>query len=466
MFDSLTGALGKVVTLFRGSKTLTEANVEEGLRAVRQALLEADVHFKVAKDFIQRVKARALGEELIKAVEPGHQFIKIFHDELTALMGGESASLPMVGNGPTVIMMAGLQGSGKTTTCAKLALHLRKKKSRKPMLVAADLQRPAAVEQLVTLGKQLGIPVHAEPPGSRPPEVCKRGIDAAARLFCDVVILDTAGRLHIDDELMRELEDIVARCKPHGVVLVSDSMMGQDAVNSAKAFHDRLPLTGVILTKLDGDTRGGAAMSIKAITGRPILFVGTGEKPDDLEEFHPDRMAGRILGMGDVVSLVERAQEVVDQEDAEKQAARLMKGRFTFDDFLKSLQMVRKLGPMKKVLGMLPGVGQMMKDVDIDEAQFKRLEAMIHSMTAHERRNPDVIEIGRRRRIARGSGNELQAVHDLVKRFKEMQKMFGKMGKGGPIPGMPSRKGFRPGAGQPPGGPPFMTFAAAAAAAL
>ena len=442
MFDSLSGALGKAWRTLAGQKVLTEANVDEGIRAVRQALLEADVHFKVAKDFIKDVKARAVGEEVISSVNPGDQFIKVFHDALTDLLGGETTPLPVAPNGPLVLMMAGLQGSGKTTTSAKLAHWLRKKKKKSPLLVAADLQRPAAVEQLQQLGKQLGIAVHAEGTDGRPPEVCKRGIEAAQRGMHDVVILDTAGRLHIDDELMRELEEIHSKCKPHGTLLVCDAMLGQDAVNSALEFHKRLPLHGVVLTKVDGDSRGGAALSIKQVTGVPILFAGVGEKPEDFEEFDPARMAGRILGMGDVVGLVEKAQDVIDEKEAEKQAKKLQKGKFDFEDFLKSMHMIRKMGPLKKVLGMLPGVGAALKDVDFDDGHVKRIEAMIQSMTPIERQKPDLIDIQRRRRIANGSGSELGAVHELIKNFKQMQKMMAKMGKGG----MPDLAGMDPSA--------------------
>ncbi|PIE24081.1 MAG: signal recognition particle protein [Planctomycetota bacterium] len=455
MFDSLTGALNKAFDLFRGEKKLTEENVAAGLKLVRKALLEADVHFKVAKGFVARVKERAIGQELIDKVEPAQQFIKLCSDELSQMMGPESATIPIPSNGPAIVMMAGLQGSGKTTTCAKLAHYYRKRKKKKPLLVAADLQRPAAVDQLETLGKQLGIDVYSEGAKGKPPELCRRGVEHATKMGHDFVILDTAGRLHIDEKLMQELEDIVGRAKPSSVVLVCDAMTGQDAVNSAKEFHERLPLTGVILTKLDGDSRGGAAMSVKEITGAPVLFAGVGEKTEDLEEFHPERMASRILGMGDVVSLVEKAQEVVDEKEAEKAAKKLMKGRFTFDDFLKQMQMVKKLGPLKKVFGMLPGMGQALKDVEIDDKHFARLEAMILSMTPYERANPDQIDTPRRRRIARGSGNDLQAVHGLIKQFKQMQKLFGKLGKGGALPpalGGGAKKGFRPGQGMPGGG--------------
>lgn len=431
MFDSLTGALSNAYTALAGKKELTEANIDEGIRSVRQALLEADVNFKVAKDFIKDVKARALGQDVIKAVNPGDQFVKVFHDSLTELLGGEASLLPVADEGPLVLMMAGLQGAGKTTTCAKLALWLRRKRKKKVMLVAADLQRPAAVEQLVTLGKQLDIPVHAEGTSGRPPAVCKRGIEEAKRQFCDVVILDTAGRLHIDEPLMDELAEVQANCSPHGILLVCDSMLGQDAVNSAKEFHERLPLHGVILTKTDGDSRAGAALSVKAVTGRPILFAGTGEKVDDLEEWDPARMAGRLLGMGDIVGLVEKAGEVIDEKEAKKAAKKLQKGQFNFDDFLKQMNMIRKMGPLKKVLGMLPGVGSMLKDIDLDNKDFARMEAIMLSMTVRERRNPDIIDIQRRRRIAYGSGNDLDRVNALMKQFKTMQKMMKSMGKGG-----------------------------------
>ncbi|MEZ5965881.1 MAG: signal recognition particle protein [Planctomycetota bacterium] len=431
MFDSLANALGSAYRAIVGQKVLTEANVDEGIKAVRQALLEADVNFKVAKEFIQDVKARALGQEVIKSVDAGQQFIKVFHDALTDLLGGEAVGLPVADSGPLVLMMAGLQGSGKTTTCAKLALWLRRKKKKNPLLVAADLQRPAAVDQLLTLGKQLGIAVHAEGTSGRPPQICQRGIEAARKGLHDVVILDTAGRLHIDDALMTELQEVHEKCRPHGVLLVCDAMLGQDAVNSALEFHKRLPIWGVILTKVDGDARGGAALSIKKVTGRPILFAGVGEKPDDLEEFEPQRMAGRILGMGDVVGLVEKAQEVIDEKEAEKAARKMARGQFNFEDFMAQMNMIRKLGPLKKVLGMLPGIGSALKEVDLDDKRMKRIEAIIHSMTPVERRDPECIDIQRRRRIASGSGNDLAAVNELLKNFKMMQKAMQQLSKGG-----------------------------------
>jgi len=452
MFDSLANALGKAYRSIVGQKVLTEANVDEGIRAVRQALLEADVNFQVAKEFVADVRQRVLGQKVIESVDPGQQFVKCFHDALTELLGGQATGLPVASNGPLVLMMCGLQGSGKTTTCAKLALWLRKQKKKNPLLVAADLQRPAAVEQLQSLGKQLGIAVHAEPTTARPPEVCRRGIDFARSHGHDVVILDTAGRLHIDEPLMQELQEVQRRCTPHGVLLVADAMLGQDAVNSAKEFHARLPLHGLVLTKVDGDARGGAALSIVKVTGRPILFAGVGEKPDDLEEFDPARMAGRILGMGDVVGLVEKAQSVIDEKEAEQAARKLQKGQFNFEDFLQQMNMIRKLGPLKKVLGMLPGVGSMLQDVDLDDGHFKRLEAIIHSMTPRERQRPDIIDLPRRRRIAQGSGNPLDAVNGLIKQFKAMQDMMKKLGKGGGLP--PGLDGLMGGGGKRGGGFP------------
>lgn len=450
MFDSLANALGKAYRSIVGQKVLTEANVDEGIRAVRQALLEADVNFQVAKEFVADVRQRVLGQKVIEAVEPGQQFVKCFHDALTELLGGQATGLPVASNGPLVLMMCGLQGSGKTTTCAKLALWLRKQKKKNPLLVAADLQRPAAVEQLQSLGRQLGIAVHAEPTTARPPEVCRRGIDFARSHGHDVVILDTAGRLHIDEPLMQELQEVQRRCSPHGVLLVADAMLGQDAVNSAKEFHARLPLHGLLLTKVDGDARGGAALSIVKVTGRPILFAGVGEKPDDLEEFDPARMAGRILGMGDVVGLVEKAQSVIDEKEAEQAARKLQKGQFNFEDFLQQMNMIRKLGPLKKVLGMLPGVGSMLQDVDLDDGHFKRLEAIIQSMTPRERQRPDIIDLPRRRRIAQGSGNPLDAVNGLIKQFKAMQDMMKRLGKGGGLP--PGLDGLLGGGGGKRGG--------------
>jgi signal recognition particle subunit SRP54 len=470
MFDSLAHALGKAYRAIVGQKVLTEANVDKGIRAVRTALLEADVNFQVAKEFVADVRQRVLGQKVIEAVEPGQQFVKCFHDSLTELLGGQQVGLPIAPQSPLVLMMCGLQGSGKTTTCAKLGLWLRKNKKKNPLLVAADLQRPAAVDQLQSLGKQLGLAVYAEPTSKRPPEVCRAGVDFAKSRGHDVVILDTAGRLHIDEPLMQEVQQVHALTKPHGVLLVCDAMLGQDAVNSAKEFHARLPLHGLILTKVDGDARGGAALSIVKVTGRPILFAGVGEKPDDLEEFDPSRMAGRILGMGDVVGLVEKAQSVIDEKEAATAARKLQKGQFNFEDFLAQMNMIKKLGPMKKVLGMLPGMGSMLKDVDVDDGQMQRLEAMITSMTVRERQRPEIIDLPRRRRIALGSGNSLDAVNGLIKQFKMMQDLMKKFAKGGGLPkgmddllgggglgglgGGPMGGGGRPGGGGFPGGFP------------
>jgi signal recognition particle subunit SRP54 len=448
MFDSLANALGNAYRAIAGKKVLTEANVDEGIRAVRQALLEADVNFQVAKEFVADVRQRVIGQKVIESVEPGQQFVKCFHDALTELLGGQATGLPIADKGPLVLMMCGLQGSGKTTTCAKLALWLRKNKKKNPLLVAADLQRPAAIEQLQSLGKQLGVATFAEK-GLRPPEICRRGVQFAEAHGHDVVILDTAGRLHIDEPLMREVQEVHAATKPHGTLLVCDAMLGQDAVNSAKEFHARLPLHGLILTKVDGDARGGAALSIVRVTGRPILFAGVGEKPDDLEEFDPARMAGRILGMGDVVGLVEKAQTVIDEREAEQAAKKLRKGQFNFEDFLSQMNMIRKLGPLKKVLGMLPGVGSMLKDVDFDDSHMKRIEAMVLSMTPREGQRPDSIDLPRRRRIAAGSGNQLEAVNGMIKQFKAMQDLMKRMGKGGMPPGLDQMLG---GGGLPGGG--------------
>lgn len=436
MFESISGSLANAFRFFRGQTHLTEANIQEGLREVRKAFLEADVNFKVVKEFVQRVSKKAVGEEVLKSLKPDQVIVKIVHDELVALLGGaESGKVATAPNGPTVILMAGLQGSGKTTTCGKLAKYLVKK-GRKPLLVAADVQRPAAVEQLVTIGQSLQVPVHFEREG-RPPKICERGVAKAVETGRDVVILDTAGRLHIDKPLMDELKEIRERTKPHEVFLVCDAMTGQDAVNSAKEFNDLLALSGVILTKLDGDTRGGAALSIKEVTGKPIRFVGVGEKPDDLEEFHADRMASRILGMGDVVTLVEKAQEAITQEEAEEALEKLVGDGFNFEDFLKQMKTMRKMGPLKSLLGMLPGMGAL-KDLNVDEDKFKYTEAIINSMTRAERLNPDLIDVRRRQRISRGSGRSIGEVNELIKGFKMSRKamkgmgaLFGKGGKGG-----------------------------------
>ena len=431
MFESLTQRLTQSFSFLRGRKELTEENLDEGLRQVRTALLEADVHFQVTRDFVARVKERLVGGKRLEGVDPADQFVHAFHRELVDLLGPEEARLEFAKRGPTVILMAGLQGAGKTTTCAKLAKQLKEKHGRRPPLVAADGKRPAAVQQPKVLGSRIGVPVFHEE-GLTPPKMCERGLAHAMAKNYDVVILDTAGRLHVDDELMAEGARIAKGTKPHDQVLVVAAMTGQDAGPSAKAFHERLALTGVILTKIDGDARGGAAVSLKAITGCPILFVGTGEKIDDLDAFHPERMAGRILGMGDVVGLVERAQETIDEKEAQKGFEKLVMGSFTLEDMRSQMRMIRKLGPMKKVLGMMPGMSGMSGLVDqVDEKQLDRLDALFSSMTPRERQQPEIIEVSRRRRIARGSGQPIDAVNDLLKRFKEMKRMMKSLGKMG-----------------------------------
>ena len=440
MFESITKSLDNVFKKFRSKGVLTEDNIKEGMREVRMALLEADVNFQVARDFIKAVTDRALGQEVLKSVSPGQQIVKIVNDELIRLMGPSDPSIPYNPTGVTVIMLCGLQGSGKTTTAAKLASYIRKQ-GHTPMMVAADIQRPAAVEQLKVLGRQIDVPVFSEP-SFTPPAICKMAVRNAEQSGRDVVILDTAGRLHIDAALMAELREVDQKVKPHCKLLVTDSMTGQDAVNSAKEFNDQLSIDGVILTKLDGDARGGAALSIKAVTGKPIKFVGMGEKLDRLEEFHASRMATRILGMGDVVSFVEKAQENIDKQQAEEMQKKLLKGKFTLEDFYNQLQQLKKMGPLKDLLGMI-GMGGM--DLEgMDEKEMPRLEAAILSMTPEERRHPEIIDGSRRIRVANGSGNEIQDINALLKQFKQMRQMmkdFGKKAKkkhgrgGAPPPG-------------------------------
>jgi signal recognition particle subunit SRP54 len=434
LFESITEGLSGALRKLAGSGRLTEANIEEGLRDVRKALLEADVSFKVVKDFVDRVRAKAIGQEVIKSVQPGQQIVKIVHDELVDLMGAGDSTIKRAAKSgePTVIMMCGLQGSGKTTTCGKLARYLQGKGAR-PMLVAADVQRPAAIDQLKVLGEQLKVPVYAEAPGwmrGKPVGICQRAVKEAEKNQNDFVILDTAGRLHIDAELMSELAEIKKKVEPHNIFLVTDAMTGQDAVNSAKEFNEKLPLDGLILTKLDGDARGGAALSIRAVTGKPVKFVGMGEKLEKLEEFHPDRMATRILGMGDVVTLVEKAQKVISQEEAEDQAAKMLAGAgFTLEDFLRQLQQIKKMGPIREMLALIPGLGSAMKDLPIEDKDLRGIEAIIQSMTKAERLDPDLINPSRRVRIAKGSGKSVQDVSALVKQFKQMQKVFKGLGK-------------------------------------
>ncbi len=440
MFDALSDRLQNVFTNLRGHGKLDAEDIDAAMREIRLALLEADVNFKVVRTFVAQVKERALGAEVMTSLTPAQQVVKIVNEELTTLMGAGDSRLAFSGKPPTVILLAGLQGSGKTTTAAKLA-QLLKKEGKRPVLVAADVYRPAAIDQLVTLAGRVQVPVHAPGADVDPVEIARGGV-AVAREKGDVAIIDTAGRLHVDDELMGELVRIRDTVKPHNVLLVVDAMTGQDAVNAAEAFRERVDLDGVVLTKLDGDARGGAALSVRAVTGKPIKFVSTGEKLGDFEVFHPDRMASRILGMGDVLSLIERAEESLDEQKAAEMEARLRRAEFTFDDFLENIKQVRKMGSLSSIMGMLPGASAMkqLKDVQVDDRQLDRIEAMIFSMTPQERRHPDVIGGSRRQRIARGSGVKVQDVNQLMKQYREMQKMVrmfssGKM-KGFKLPGM------------------------------
>lgn len=451
MFDSLAQRLQSAFARLSRRGTLTEADVDEALREIRTALLAADVHLSVVKKLTADIRTRAVGEKVIAQVRPDQLVVKIVYDELVRLMGGDptapsgpgDGTIPIAwsAKGPTVILMAGLQGSGKTTTCAKLARHFQSK-GRRPLLVAADMQRPAAVEQLKVLGASLGIPVHWEASG-RAPKICERAVARAAADGHDVVVLDTAGRLHVDRELMDEVKDVAARAHPHEVLLVLDAMTGQDAVNSAKAFDEALPLTGVVLTKLDGDTRGGAALSVREVTGKPIRFVGTGEKTDAIEPFHPDRMASRILGMGDVVSLVERAQDAMREEEVEQAAEKLFTGTYTLDDMLSQFEQVEKMGPLKDWLGMIPGMSASLAGQDVDERSIGRAKAIITSMTPLERRQPDLVDASRRRRIARGSGSAVEEVNRLLKSFKQMRTMMKQIRSEGGLMGKLSDRKFR-----------------------
>ncbi len=433
MFDALTDKFSGIFRSLSGRGKITEANVSEAMRQVRKALLEADVNYHVVKQFCKDCTDAALGAEVLKSLHPGQVMVKIVHDELVRLMGPVDTGIYFVSPGPTIIMLAGLQGSGKTTTAAKLGKYLLAN-GKNPLLVADDLQRPAAIDQLVTLGEQLGIPVYSERIKDAV-KVAKHGIKHAKSAGHDVVVLDTAGRLHIDEDMMAEIENIAKAVSPQQIYLVCDSMTGQDAVNSAKEFNDRLELDGVILTKLDGDARGGAALSVKAVTGKPIKFIGVGEKLDNLEEFHPDRMAGRILGMGDMVTLVEKAQEQFDEKEALKLQNKMAKGTFGFDDFLKQMNAVRKMGGMGSMLKMLPGVGSQLAGMDVDDGEIGKMEGIVHSMTVDERRNPDLIDASRRRRIARGCGREVQDVAGLIKTFRRSRDMM-KAVSGGAMGGL------------------------------
>ncbi len=426
MFDSLSEKFTLMVRNLSGRGRITPANVRQAMEEVRSALLEADVHYQVVEDFTQRVMEKATGTQVLASLEPGQQIVKIVFDELVALMGPVDSSIFFVDPPPTIIMMCGLQGSGKTTTCGKLALYL-KSKGKNPLLVAADTQRPAAIDQLVTLGQQVDVPVYKQDGQADPIPICRNAVAHARQNGRDVVILDTAGRLHIDDALMQQLSDIAGTTRPHQIFLVVDAMVGQDAVNSARAFNQKLELDGIILTKFDSDTRGGAALSVKAITGKPIKFLGVGEKLQMLEEFHPDRIAQRILGMGDILTLVEKAQSQFDQTQTEKMQEKLANATFTLDDFLEQMRSMRKMGPMKQLLGMLPGLGSALKDIQLPEEELDRAEAIIQSMSRKERENPDIVDSSRRRRIARGCGLQTEDVSRLVKGFSAARDMAKKM---------------------------------------
>ncbi len=427
MFNELVDKFDDIFKKLRGAGKLTEKNIQDALREVRRALLEADVNYKVVKDFIKSVEVLAVGEKVLKSIEPGQQIVKIVHNELVKLLGEKAEPLTDMDRAPTVYMLCGLQGSGKTTLSGKLALRA-KRKNKKALLVAADIYRPAAVKQLQVIGDSIGVEVfHLE--GKKPPKICYEAKKYAEKNFIDLVILDTAGRLHIDDELMIELEQIKNKVEPDEMLLVADSMTGQDAVNLAEQFHNRLALTGVVLSKLDGDARGGAAISIRAVTGCPIKMVSIGEKLSDLEPFHPDRMASRILGMGDIISLVEKAQQTVDMDQAAKLEEKLKKSQFTLEDFYDQLQQLKRMGPLESILGMIPGVGKALKGVQVDEKGMIRIEAIIQSMTVEERRNPNIIDGSRKSRIATGSGNSVQSINMLLKQFAAMQKMIKSMSK-------------------------------------
>ncbi|MCX2679636.1 signal recognition particle protein [Galbibacter sp. EGI 63066] len=430
MFDSLSEKLDKAFHVLKGHGQITEVNVAETLKEVRRALLDADVNFKTAKEFTNTVKEKALGQNVLTTLKPGQLMVKLVKDELSELMGGEAAGVDLSGD-PSVILMAGLQGSGKTTFSGKLANFLKNKKTKKPLLVACDVYRPAAINQLHVVGEQVGVEVYSDKGNSDPVAIAKAAISHAKSNGHNVVIVDTAGRLAVDEQMMKEISNIHKAIQPNETLFVVDSMTGQDAVNTAKAFNDVLDFNGVILTKLDGDTRGGAALSIKSVVNKPIKFIGTGEKMDAVDVFYPARMADRILGMGDVVSLVERAQEQYDEEEARKLHKKIAKNQFGFDDFLNQIQQIKKMGSMKDLMGMIPGAGKALKGMDIDDDAFKGIEAIIHSMTPEERSDPKLMNGSRKKRIAKGSGTSVQEVNQLLKQFNQMSKMMKMMQGGG-----------------------------------
>ena len=441
MFENLSERLERSFKILKGEGRITEVNVAETLKDVRKALLDADVNYKVAKTFTDTVKNKAIGQNVLTSIHPSQLMVKIVHDELTALMGGETAEINYEGH-PAVILMSGLQGSGKTTFSSKLANYLKKKKNRNPLLVACDVYRPAAIDQLKVLGESIGVPVYSEPDSKDPVQIALNAIKEAKAKSYNLVIIDTAGRLAVDEAMMQEIAAIKEAVNPTETLFVVDSMTGQDAVNTAKEFNDRLDFTGVILTKLDGDTRGGAALSIRTVVTKPIKFIGTGEKMEAIDQFHPNRMADRILGMGDVDSLVERAQEQFDEEQAKKLQRKLARNQFDFNDFLAQIEQIKKMGNIKDLLGMIPGIGKAVKDMDIDDNAFKGVEAIIRSMTPKERANPDIINNSRKERIARGSGTTLQEVNKLMKQFEQIRKTM-KTVAGGKFPGMMPGMGRR-----------------------
>ena len=442
MFNNLSEKLDKALHVLKGHGSITEVNVAETLKEVRRALLDADVNFKIAKEFTSRVKEKALGENVLTSLQPGQLMVKLVKDELTELMGGDAEGINLSGT-PSIILMSGLQGSGKTTFSGKLANYLKNKKTKNPLLVACDVYRPAAIDQLHIVGEQINVEVFSDKGNTDPVAIAQAGVAHAKANGHNVVIIDTAGRLAVDEAMMNEISNIHKAIQPQETLFVVDSMTGQDAVNTAKAFNDILNFDGVILTKLDGDTRGGAAISIKSVVNKPIKFIGTGEKMEAIDVFYPSRMADRILGMGDVVSLVERAQEQFDEEEARKLQKKIAKNQFGFDDFLKQIQQIKKMGNMKDLIGMIPGAGKMMKDVDIDDDAFKGIEAIIHSMTPSERTNPTIINASRKKRIGKGSGTSVQEVNQLLKQFNQMSKMMKMMQGGGGKKMMQAMKGMR-----------------------
>ncbi|RMG00088.1 MAG: signal recognition particle protein [Nitrospirae bacterium] len=445
MFDSLSERLDGIFKKLRSRGVLNEADIDEVLREIRLSLLEADVNFRVVKDFISRIKEKAVGTEVLKSLTPGQQVVKIVHEELINLLGGTSEKIQLSPNPPTVIMMVGLHGSGKTTTSAKLARHF-KKQGRRPMLVAADLQRPAAIDQLVTLGGQIEVSVFHSKEEKDPVKLSKSAVTEAKKTASDILIIDTAGRLHIDDELMEQLTAIRDAVSPSEILFVADAMTGQDAVNIASSFNERIGITGIVLTKMDGDARGGAALSVRHVTGRPIKFIGVGEKIDMIEPFHPDRVASRILGMGDMLSLIEKAQETVTEQESVNLQKKLLEDAFTLEDLRDQLKKIKSMGPIENILSMIPGVGKQLKGVQVDEKEFVKVEAIINSMTPKERRNPQLLNGSRKRRIARGSGTTITDVNRLLKQYKEMKRMFKmfKKGKGkkGRFPRLPNFSPF------------------------